>query len=614
VARRCRPLGVTGWAFVAPVAVLALAPLPGRAQSPIPDPSASLLNPSFSGSPNTPPRFGAPGAIVPGQAPPPGRFSSPSGIRAPPIYGSPTGFGAGNTGFDSSNRPRRRLAPGGVGAAIAPATTTFSPVPAPSYDVPSVPRPPQPPLRPEIYPRNAASRPGAALPPPPDLPPISNPPPVVYPASAASRPGASVPVPPPLDYGASASTPPPGTPLPNTLPLGAPSRALPIAGIDPYDPLGIRAGTFVILPSLDLSAGYNNNVGAAPNGPGSSTYVITPEVQVRSDWSRHSLTADISGSYFAYGNDAAFSPPLDRPYFNSKIDGTIDVTHETQILLENRVIVSTDSPGSPVIITLGNVTQLPLDTTVGETVGLAQQFNRFSYTLRGTFDRTTWQASDYPGGVTVSNDDRNYDQYAAILRVGYEFNPNFKPFVEVSADNRVHDQQLDDFGEDRDSTGKSAKVGLTFAKTGSLTGEIAVGYMERDYKDPTLPNIAGPTLDGSVTWQATALTTAKFTAATSISETPIQFVSGEFSRDFNIQVDHALRRWLIATVQAGYGIDEYAGLDRTDDRYFVMAGLTYKLNRDIWLKAQVRQDWRTSNASGGAYDATSFLLGLRLQR
>ena len=34
----------------------------------------------------------------------------------------------------------------------------------------------------------------------------------------------------------------------------------------------------------------------------------------------------------------------------------------------------------------------------------------------------------------------------------------------------------------------------------------------------------------------------------------------------------------------------------------------------LWLKGELRQDWLTSNASGAAYDSTSVLLTLRLQR
>jgi hypothetical protein len=468
-----------------------------------------------------------------------------------------------------------------------------------------------PPLAPEIHPAKAANRPGAFLPAPPDPWPLSNPPTVVYPSAAAGRPGAVLPIPPPDEFVGSASTPPPGTPQPNTFPLGAvPHGTLPIAGGDPYEALGIKAGSFLILPALEMSGGFNTNPQHAyGNGPSSLDYVLAPELHMRSDWSRHSLTADITGSYSGYTNDS-FVPSLNVPSLNSKIDGRIDVLRDTHILLENRIIVGTDSPGSPNI--QANLVKLPIQTTVGGTLGVDQQFNRFDVTLKGTFDRAMEQNAQFTDGETESDAYREFNQYGGILRLGYEIDPGIKPFVEVDEDHRIHDA-IDPFGEDRDSFGSSAKVGGTFNLFGSLVGEMAVGYMARTYYAP-LPNISGATLDGSLLWQMTGLTTAKFTAASAVADSILQGVSGAFSRDFNIQVDHALRRWLIATLQVGYGRDEYAGMARDDNRYFVSGGLTYKMNREIQLKATVRQDWLTSTATGAAYDATSFLLGLRLQR
>jgi hypothetical protein len=577
-----------------------------------------LLQPALPGNPNSPTRFVRRGnTVTADQAPPAGVFTGPALPAAPPVYGSPTGFGAGDTGFNSSNakrKPRARVANGG--AAIAPPpgeTTTFDPVPAPPPEVPSRPPTPPPPLPPEVYPARAASRPGVTLPPPPDQLPISNPPAEVHPLTAANRPGAVLPIPPPLDVSSPASTPPPGTPLPGTLPLGSvPRPTLPFIGGDPYEALGVKAGSFLILPAVELSGGYDNNPQHTPGGPGSPYGIVAPELHVRSDWARNSFTADITGSYIAYGNNT-FQPSLNRPYLNSKMDGRIDVTRDTQILLENRVIVTTDNPGSPNI--QENLSKLPIDTTVGGTVGVEQQFSRFNATLKGTIDRTTYQNSQFTNGETANNDTRAYDQYAGIFRLAYEFDPGFKPFVEVSEDKRNYDSPVDFFGEARSSTGSSAKFGGEFKLAGSsLVGEMAVGYLQRDYQGPTLPNIAGMTLDGSLLWLATGLTSVKFTAASQVTESTLQGVSGSFSRDVSVEVDHALRRWLIATGTIGYGHDDYVGEAREDDRYYATAGLIYKLNPFMQLKGQLRHDWLTSTQSGNAYQSTSALLTLRLQR
>ena len=110
------------------------------------------------------------------------------------------------------------------------------------------------------------------------------------------------------------------------------------------------------------------------------------------------------------------------------------------------------------------------------------------------------------------------------------------------------------------------------------------------------------------------------------------------SRDIGVQVDHAFRRWLIGTLKLGFGWDIYKGTtvdsttvvdtlcgcvvsvpggtsaDRVDKRYSFGAGLTYKVDRTVWIKGEFRQDWLRSNVSGVDYAASTVLLGVRLQR
>ena len=616
--RRRRSLSGPGL-VIAAVATLALETGAALAQTPPLDSGTDLLAPSLQSDPNNPQRFRRPNQKTAQQldAPPPGLFTAQSRVGATPVYGAPPAFGAGNTGFDSTNNARRKRqtpAPAAAAPGQAQPESTFTPLPALSGAAPTKakPAPAAPPPPPQIEPRKAASRPGAVLPPQPEPVPVSNPPPVVYPAPAASRPGSTLPIPPADLFQPSGGTPLPGAPPLNTLPLGTPAlRPLPIADGDPYAPLGLRAGSFLIYPAIELSAGYNSNPGQVPGGAASPQFVVAPELQVRSDWARHSLTANIVGSYTDYTNDA-FSPSLNRPYLNGIIDGRIDVLRETQVLLENRFLVTTDNPGSPNLI--AGLAKLPISTTVGGTLGVAQQFNRFQVTLKGTIDRSMYDNSLLTDGETVSNADRDFNQYGGIARFGYELSPGLKPFVEIAADQRVYDELIDSNGLQRNSTGVSGKAGATVSLFGSLTGEMALGYLQRTYKDPTLPNIGGVTLDGSLIWQVTALTTAKLTAASTVNESAVAGTSGEFSRDVNVQVDHAFRWWLIGTAQAGYGHDDYVGLGRQDNRYFVSAGATYKLNREMQLKGTLRQDWLDSNTAGAAYAATSFLAGVRLQR
>ncbi len=275
--------------------------------------------------------------------------------------------------------------------------------------------------------------------------------------------------------------------------------------------------------------------------------------------------------------------------------------------------MSTDNPGSPNL--QAGLASLPIDTTLGGTLGVVQNFNRLIVSLKGTFDRVQYQNSTLTDGETASNADRDLNQYAGIAQCRLRSRCR-RQAVRGSAAGcpRLRPEQFDSGGQQRSSLGTSVKAGATVDLFGTLSGAMAVGYLDRTYQDPTLPKVSGLIADGALIWQATALTSAKLTAASLVSESTVFGVSGELSRDVAIEVDHAFRRWLIGTLQVGYGQDNYVGEGRLDNRYFASVGMIYKLNRDIWLKTEVRQNWLSSNFSGASYQSTSVLAGVRLQR
>jgi hypothetical protein len=120
--------------------------------------------------------------------------------------------------------------------------------------------------------------------------------------------------------------------------------------------------------------------------------------------------------------------------------------------------------------------------------------------------------------------------------------------------------------------------------------------------------------DASLVYAATGLTTVTLTGTSRADEIVVAGVSGALRRDAGLQVDHAFRRWLIGTLKIGYGLDDYIGSIRADNRWSLGTSLVYKLNRDFWLKGEYRFDQLRSNVPGVDYSANVFLVGLKLQR
>ncbi|MEN3346758.1 MAG: hypothetical protein V7632_393, partial [Bradyrhizobium sp.] len=347
---------------------------------------------------------------------------------------------------------------------------------------------------------------------------------------------------------------------------------------------------------------------------------VAPEFLAVSDWERHALVADLRGSFTGYGgtlpaniDGGVNSAPtnLDRPDFTGHVDGRLDVSRDTDITAQLRLRAATDNPGSPNI--QAGLSEYPVYTTIGSTVGFDQRFNRLQVSAGATVDRTSYQQSRLTDGSTFSNDDRNFNQYGGIGRLSYEVLPWLKPFAEMEGDSRVHDQRVDRGGYQRDSNGGYAKAGTSFELTRLITGEVSIGYAARNYVDPRLNRLEGFLTTASLVWSATPLTTAKFFSDTQLAETTVAGASGVLVRTYTVEVDHDFRRWLTAIGKFTFGTLDYQGFGRSDKTYALEGNLIYRMTRNLWLKGTLRRDVLDSNITGASSAGTVVMLGVRLQ-
>ncbi len=482
---------------------------------------------------------------------------APSRIGKIPTYGQPAASGASDDGYDSLNRKRKKPKP-----------------------YPGAPK-----LKGSIGPGNSA----ASAPPPLAVPPSSK-----------------------------ANKTPLAPALAGTV-AGQPTRRRLKPDDDPFGAVGDYAGSFLVKSAVELSGGYDTNPGRFTTPRGSAFYMIAPELLIASQWSRHSLIADLRGSFTGYGNefpslDGSVSPVpvnVNRPDFTGKIAGRLDVSRDTHLLSELRLRVGTDNPGSPNI--QAGLSKYPLYATTGTLLGVEQNFNRLQFIVSGTADHTAYQNSQLTDGTSTTNDDRNFNQFGGIGRVSYDLLPGVKPFGEIEGDVRIHQTPVDRNGYQRNSSGGYVKAGTTFEFSRLLTGELSVGYALRSYQDPRLYELAGLLTSASLVWTVTPLTTVKFISSTSIDETTLAGTSGVLTRTYTAEIDHDFRRWLTAIGRFTYGTLDYQGDSRRDQTYSLSADLIYKLNRTFWIKGQVRRDWLESNQPGSNTASTVVMLGVRVQ-
>jgi hypothetical protein len=393
------------------------------------------------------------------------------------------------------------------------------------------------------------------------------------------------------------------------------AKPRPKVELNPYDPVGIGIGSLRLTPFIETSTGYDSNpdrLSSTSNPTGSKLFRADGGFKLRSDWARDDFQADMRLGYVDYVD----YQQANRPDGAGSFVGRYDVTRDTAIDVAGHFNLDTQRPGAPAISSgLPNVTvtNRPIIFSAGVSAGATEKFDRLEVSLRGSFDRTIYQNAYYSDGSTLNLAGTDYNDYGVTGRVAYEVSPNLKPFVEATADTRVHDDWVDPYGYERDSNGLAARGGASIRISDLLRGEASGGYAERDYKDPRLPQLHGPTIDASLIYTPTPLTTVTLRGSTTLNETTVANASGSLTHTITGQISHDLLRNLTISAVGSYFTNDYQGASLNEKGYSAGVKLEYKITRSIAVRASYSHERLSSNSVGDDYTANVFLVGLRIQ-
>lgn len=380
-----------------------------------------------------------------------------------------------------------------------------------------------------------------------------------------------------------------------------------LASLDPYDPIGIKIGSFVLFPEAEFGTSWYSNVFRAPSASSDWALDVAPSARLASNWSRHALEFRSTGDLSFYNE---FDSENDKGFL-LETRGRLDITRRTnfQGLLshertqESRSALDASSAGSRAN-----------QTTDRAEVAFNQRFNQLSVQLRGSVGDFAFGDVENLG-VTASNSDRDYTGYVETVRASWEFKPTFSAFTEVEVNQRNYDNVARSDLINRSSNGERYRAGVSFGNTGQiLRGEVSLGYGVQKPDDSRLKDIDGLIIDANATWRMTELTSLLFTARSDISETTTTNVGGSKFQSFGLEARHALRRNVIASAGMTYATqDSQDGLiDESEVRSTL--GLEYFLNREVALLG--RYAHTSFDAIGAASDYTSdeVHVGMRIRR
>jgi hypothetical protein len=382
------------------------------------------------------------------------------------------------------------------------------------------------------------------------------------------------------------------------------------AAVDPYAALGLRAGSFLIFPTLDVQGAYDSNPERRDSGQrkkGSAFVRTEAGFTARSDWSSNEATAEVRAGYNKY----SATPDADRPDAQARLGYRHDISKDTALDFELRGRLDTQTPGSANLT--DSVKGRPLTFQTGASTGITQRFNRLAVSARATLDRSDFSDATLRNGQTLSQKDRNFTQFGLRLRTGYEVTPGVIPFAEVLVDTRQYDKRIDNTGFERNSNGLQLRVGTSFEVTRTVTGEVLAGYGLRRFEDQRLRELRGPVVEGSLAWAVSPLTTLRLRGTTEFEETTQTGSSGSVTRRLSAELSHAFLRNLVFNAGASFSRGDFNGINRVDDTLRANLGFDYSVNRNLVLRASYGHERSTSNVAGNNISSNIWLFGARLQ-
>ncbi len=381
------------------------------------------------------------------------------------------------------------------------------------------------------------------------------------------------------------------------LTLGAPVVALG-QEVGPYDPLGIRAGSFLVFPQLTVSEAYDTNVTAVKNNEKDDFItLLQPLVKVQSNFSRHSLNLTAGGNIAFHANET------DENYQDAFLqsNGRLDITRQNY--LDAAVNVARAHQGRDDVENNPNQSLKEL-YQYGGSLSFTQLFNRLNFTLTGDVARDNYQSN--------IDSDRDQNSYTGELRTGFFISPRINTFVYGTYNVTNRDQKVDSSGVERDTKSWGTGVGTTVDLTDLLTTTFQVGYTRQSYAEADFSDKDGVGYNLSLTWTPTRLTTVRATGGGDFRPTSSQGSDAQtnFQSTVGASIDHELLRNVHIGAHVNYIQDAFSGPSRTDNTVAFGGGVTYLLNRNFSVDAGYTYQQRFSDESTDEFTRNLFLVGL----
>ncbi len=356
------------------------------------------------------------------------------------------------------------------------------------------------------------------------------------------------------------------------------------------NPLGKRAGAFIISPSVDVKGSYSDNIYATNGNEQSDQVLVTaPSVAIVSDWNRHHLAVSATGIIGRHQD-------VDSEDYEDIVvgaNGTLDINEGNNLNGSISYAQLHESRGNPNDV--NGLTPTEYNQLKGA-VWYQREVGRVGAMVKAQATRNSYDDIRAASGALITNSDRDHDEMAVSTRVSYEVMPGYDAFVEGGLNWRNYDKAS--FAA-KDSNGFHVATGAAVEITGAVKGELAVGYLEQNYDNDALYDpIESVALSGGLLWLPTKLTSVGLDISQEVVESAALNSSGYLSTGVNATLEHEVKRNVVLFGGAGYQLDQFesgSNAGREDDVLSARAGAKWWVRRGVAIGGQWAVEDRDSS-------------------
>jgi hypothetical protein len=342
---------------------------------------------------------------------------------------------------------------------------------------------------------------------------------------------------------------------------------------DAYSPLGVRAGSFIIQPSITEGIGYDSNITGTAAAAGSPLLHSNGSVSIDSDWARNSVNAAVTVDDTRYFDDQRQS----FTSWTATAGGTIEYADDKIGLGYahlNTVSLPTD------VGTFGltrPVTGAVDDVRISDTLGPGP------LVVVPALDGQIYRFSSSGGESAAAQGLFDRNQLTGSVTAGYEFAGGHNVIV-VLNDSSVAYQGSGN-GRPADYNDASILAGLEYRQSALFVYRALVGYEERFASGGGRQGgtISAPAAELDLIWSPTKLVSVTGRVVQSLQNEVTAVGQGVTQSNAELILAYALRRNVMLEATAGYGRAGFPDGQGTQSSFTAIAEARWNVNRNLAL-------------------------------